>query len=386
MLIERQIKNKIIELCKSFPVLGIIGPRQSGKTTLLRELFPNYKYYNLESPDQLAIVENDPATFIKTQNNIIIDEVQRYPDIFSYIQAEVDEREQMGDFLISGSENLLLSQKISQSLAGRAAYSTLLPLSINELESSMQAKPNYYEQILKGFYPAIYSRKVKPSIYYNQYISTYVERDLRNISSISNLSLFRKFMALLAGRIGQVVNYSSLSNDVGVTANTIEHWISILEACYIVIRLQPFYNSFGKRYIKSPKIYFTDTGLACNLLGINKVDELVNHYLIGGLFENLCIMEIQKHIENSFSTSKLYYYRDSNGNEVDLIIDDGIDQTPVEIKSSGTFSKSFLSGLEYWKKINPNSKNSYVIYSGDSKELGKDNSLINWKDISKILS
>jgi len=298
-MIPREIINLIETFLLGFPVVGLIGPRQSGKTTLMRSMFPEYKYYNLESPDVRSFIESDPAGFIKSQHNVMIDEVQRMPELLSYIQVAVDERQKMGDFIISGSENLLLSEKIGQSLAGRAAYATLLPLSIRELAASGEEVGDLYGQILRGFYPALYSRNVTPYTYYDQYAATYVERDLKNISNIRNLSLFRKFLALLAGRIGQVVNYQSLSNDVGVSPKIIENWISVLEACYLVIRLRPYHGNFGKRYIKSPKIYFTDTGLACYLLGIRDKETLSKHYLIGGLFENLCIMEIHKGILNS---------------------------------------------------------------------------------------
>ena len=370
-----------------FPVIGLIGPRQSGKTTLMRSMFPEYKYYNLESPDVLAFIESDPAGFIRTQHNVMIDEVQRMPELLSYIQVAVDERQMMGDFIISGSENLLLSEKIGQSLAGRAAYATLLPLTIGELAASGEDAGDLYERILHGFYPALYSRNVAPFTYYDQYIATYVERDLKNISNIRNLSLFRKFLALLAGRIGQVVNYQSLANDVGVSPRIIENWISVLEACYLVVRLRPYHSNFGKRYIKSPKIYFTDTGLACCLLGIRDTETLSKHYLIGGLFENLCIMEIHKMISNSGSNASLYYFRDSNQNEVDLIIDTGVKQIPVEMKSGATFTQSYGKGIRYWKSLAPGaaSQPAFIVYGGDSRPENGDFSILNWSELNRIV-
>jgi len=383
-MISRETKNLIETFLLGFPVIGLIGPRQSGKTTLMKSMFPEYKYYNLESPDVRSFIESDPAGFIKSQYNVMIDEVQRMPELLSYIQVAVDERQKMGDFIISGSENLLLSEKIGQSLAGRAAYATLLPLSISELVASGDEVGDLYGQILRGFYPALYSRNVTPFTYYDQYVATYVERDLKNISNIRNLSLFRKFLALLAGRIGQVVNYQSLSNDVGVSPKIIESWISVLEACYLVIRLRPYHGNFGKRYIKSPKVYFTDTGLACYLLGIRDKETLSKHYLIGGLFENLCIMEIHKGILNSGGNASLYYFRDSNHNEVDLIIDTGIKQIPVEMKSSATFTQSYGKGIRYWKSMSPSAGNqpAFIIYNGDEKLENTDFSLINWSELS----
>jgi predicted AAA+ superfamily ATPase len=387
-MINRELTGKIEQLSKKFPVVGLIGPRQSGKTTLLKSLFSGFRYYNLESPDTLAFVESDPGGFIRGQSQIIIDEIQRFPSLLSYIQAVTDERQKTGDFIVSGSENLLVSEKINQSLAGRAAYATLLPLSLGELALAKSIKKDINEQIVQGFYPAVYARHIEPGIYYDQYTATYVERDLKNLSHINNLSQFRKFLALLAGRIGQVVNRESLANDVGVSAATIENWFSLLEASYIIIRLQPYYHNFGKRHIKSPKIYFTDTGLACYLLGITNAGVLARHYLIGGLFENLCIMELQKYLLNHFTGARLYFFRDSNGNEVDLIIDNGTERIPVEIKSSATFSSEFLKGLKFWNTLAGAKTNGFVIYTGHSTGHSMDEtagfSLLNWKDLSAL--
>lgn len=385
-MINRQITSQINRLKKGFPVIAVTGPRQSGKTTLIKNIFPKYNYFNLENPETLSIIENDPAGFINSNNQkIIIDEVQRVPQLLSYIQSIVDEQKLMGNFIISGSENLLLSQKVNQSLAGRAAYINLLPLSNQELSQHKLLAKNIHKQIFTGFYPAIYDRKIDPIDYYNQYIATYVERDLKQISQISNLSSFRNFLALLAGRIGQLVNLSSLANDTGVAVNTIENWISILEASYLVFRLQPYHKNFGKRYVKSPKIYFNDVGLACRLLTLSKPSELKNHYLTGGLFENLIITEIKKHILNHSKSSKLYFFRDSNNNEVDLVIDSGTTQIPVEIKSSGTFSPQFTSGLKFWQKLSTSSKqNSFVVYNGRQTLAINNLQLLNWSNLNPV--
>lgn len=389
-MIKRHITNQINRLRKGFPVLAITGPRQSGKTTLLKQMFPKYEYFNLENPETLFMIENDPAGFINSQQNkIIIDEVQRVPQLLSYIQSIVDEKKVMGNFIVSGSENLLLSEKINQSLAGRAAYVELLPLSNQELMSAKLLKPSVHKQIFTGSYPAIYDRKINPIDYYNQYIATYVERDLKQISSISNLSLFRKFLALLAGRIGQLINLSSLANDIGVAVNTIENWISILEVSYLVIRLQPHHQNLGKRHIKSPKIYFTDTGLACRLLGISSPTELQNHFLVGGLFENLVIMEIKKYLSNHINSAQLYFFRDSNGNEVDLIIDKGTKLIPIEIKAGATFSQSYLKGVEYWQNLVDSVKKTtkqsgFIVYSGKQAHAGKYYSLLQWDKLNSL--
>ncbi|NCS86274.1 MAG: AAA family ATPase [Candidatus Pacebacteria bacterium CG_4_10_14_3_um_filter_34_15] len=390
-MIKRLITSQIDRLRKKFPVIVVTGPRQSGKTTLIKKIFPDHQYFNLENPETLGIIENDPAGFINANTQkIIIDEVQRVPGLLSYIQAVVDEQQIMGNFILSGSENLLLSERVNQSLAGRAAYINLLPLSLEELKTHAEVTDKIYAQILTGFYPAIYDKDIKPNDYYDQYIATYVERDLKQISNITNLSLFRKFLALLAGRIGQLVNLSSLANDVGVAVNTIESWISILEASYLVFRLQPYYENYGKRYIKSSKIYFTDTGLACRLLGLTAPTEVSKHYLVGGLFENFIIVELKKYILNHSKSAKLYFYRDSNGNEVDLIIDGGLFQIPVEIKSGATFSTEFLKGLEYWSRLKNDQLNTkkalpgFVIYNGTQAHKIKSYELLRWDNLSNL--
>jgi len=390
-MIKRLITSQIDRLKKGFPVIVVSGPRQSGKTTLIKKIFPDYQYFNLENPETLGIVESDPAGFVNANTQrIIIDEVQRVPQLLSYIQAVVDEQNIMGNFILSGSENLLLSEKVNQSLAGRAAYINLLPFSVEELETHEKATDKIYAQIFTGFYPAIYDKDIRPVDYYDQYIATYVERDLKQISNITNLSLFRKFLALLAGRIGQLVNLSSLANDVGVAVNTIESWISILEASYLVFRLQPYYENYGKRYIKSSKIYFTDTGLACRLLGLTTPTELSKHYLVGGLFENFIIVELKKYILNHSKSAKLYFYRDSNGNEVDLLIDGGLFQIPVEIKSGATFSAEFLKGLEYWSKLKrgqlhtKKALSGFVVYNGVNAHKTQSYELLKWNNLSSL--
>lgn len=382
--------QRINELKKAFPVIVVTGPRQSGKTTLIREMFPDYEYFNLESPQTLQSVQNDPAGLVNPKTHkIIIDEVQRVPELLSYIQVAVDEQHIAGNFILSGSENLLLSEKINQSLAGRAAYVNLLPLSYEELKSAGKEYKNLYKQIFTGQFPALYSKKYQPIEYFEQYIATYVERDVKQISNLINLNHFRKFLGLLAGRIGQVVNNVSLASDVGVSPNTIENWISILEASYIIFRLQPYFENFGKRHIKSPKIYFTDTGLACRLLELSEPEQLKNFFLIGGLFENFIILEVKKYLQNTKPTAKLFYFRDTHANEVDLIIDQGTTQIPLEIKSGSTFSPSFLKGVRYWTKLlNDESPKKalpgFVIYAGNKLYKTDEYSLIQWQDLNQV--
>jgi predicted AAA+ superfamily ATPase len=383
-MIKRNLAESIKSVMKGFPVIAVTGPRQSGKTTLIRELFSDYAYFNLENPNTLMMIEADPLGFISDYpSHVVIDEIQKYPALLSYIQTTVDSRKEMGAFVISGSENLLLSEKIGQSLAGRAAYATLLPLSRDELEESGLAPVSIYEQLFRGGYPALYDREITAEQYYSQYLSTYVERDARMILNIANLNAFTRFLFMAAGRIGQVLNLSSMAGDVGVSSPTIDGWLSVLEASDIAFRLYPYYNNFGKRFIKSPKLYFYDTGLACNLLSLKSSEELKQHYLLGGLFENYCITELLKKQTNAIERPSLYFFRDSKGNEVDVIAERGAKRIPIEIKAGKTYSGSFLRGLEYWKQISAEEPDGYVIYTGASQKIGKYR-LINWQEIHNI--
>jgi predicted AAA+ superfamily ATPase len=372
-MIERSINSTVEKYLMGFPVVAITGPRQSGKTTFLKKKFPEYQYFNLEDPDIFNIVQDDMGGFIKqNRNKMILDEVQKLPELLSYIQAEVDNSREMGRFILSGSENLLLSQRISQTLAGRAAYVNLFPLTVSEYREVF-ADQNFRDLIFQGFYPAVFDRNIDPIDYYNQYIATYVERDVRQIVNIQNTSLFRKFLGLLAGRVGSVVNYASLSNDVGVDAKTIESWISILEATFVIFRVPPFFENFGKRHIKSPKIYFTDTGVACRLLGVRTPDELRMHSQVGALFENLVIANYFKENAHRNIGHQLYFYHENSGNEVDLLLVDGENITPIEIKSSSTWNKSFTKGLVHFLKIakgaNYTINTPSVVYNGPSAQI-----------------
>lgn len=386
MYYSRSVSNQIDKLIKGFPVILVTGPRQSGKTTFLKHYFSDYEYFNIENPQTRELVESDPQQFLKLNpRNIVIDEVQRLPDLFSYIQTHVDDQQEMGSVIISGSQNLLVSEQISQSLAGRAAYQNIFPFSLSELKKHNLALDGHLEQILKGFYPALYSRNITPNLYYSQYLATYIERDARLIRNIQNLSQFQKFIGLLAGRVGQVVNVSSLANDTGISPNTAEDWISILEASYIIYSLHPYYKNVGKRLIKSPKIFFYDTGVLCQLLNLSSISELTNHFAIGSIFENFIISEFKKEIEMQNLSAKLYYYRDSHGNEVDLVIDTGSELIPIEVKSSSTFNTSFFNIFNYWRK-HVKDNNGYVIYAGDKSQQIQQEELVSWREIDTILN
>jgi len=384
-MIKRELSKKIKKQKSKFPVIAITGPRQSGKTTLAKTVFPEYEYYNLENLNTKKIVENDPVGFIDSlKRKVIIDEIQKVPELLSQIQIKVDEKKSTGQFVLTGSESLLLSEKISQSLAGRVVNNVLLPFSYAELQQSGNAIKDIDRQILTGFYPRIYDTKIGFADFYPEYISTYVQRDVRQLKNIGDLSLFEKFLQLLAGRTGQIINLSSLANDVGVSHNTIERWISLLEASYIVFRLRPYYKNFGKRVIKAPKIYFYDTGLLCYLLGIYSIKELRVHFAYGNLYENLVISEVIKKIYNDKLPLKIYYYRDSNQVEIDLIIDSGSTLYFCEIKSAKTFSQDFLKNLKkIQNKLTIRSK-KIIIYQGDLEQTIKNVELINFASIQRI--
>ena len=387
MYYKRRISSQISRLQRGFPVISVTGPRQSGKTTFLQHHFSKYSYFNLENPQTRELIANDPRQFLELNpKNIIIDEVQRLPDLLSYIQTHVDKRQEMGAIIISGSQNLLISEKISQSLAGRAAYQNIFPFSLNELTKHKLDLSNHYDQILKGFYPALYSRDITPSLYYTQYLTTYIERDARLIKNIQNLSQFQRFMGLLAGRVGQVVNVSSLANDTGITPNTAEDWISILEASYIVYRLQPYYRNMGKRLIKSPKVFFYDTGILCSLLNISSSKELLNHFAIGGIFENFIISEFKKEISETNKSTRVYFYRDNHGNEIDLVVDTGGSLIPIEIKSSATYSHNFFAGFDYWRKHIAKNVIGYVVYGGKHTQKIQADRLISWNQLGHIFN
>ncbi|MFN8344168.1 MAG: ATP-binding protein [Spirosomataceae bacterium] len=360
-MIQRAVTDKAQMLLTKYPIVSISGPRQSGKTTFSKLFAPDYQYVNVELPDNRLFAQNDPRSFLERyQNRVILDEVQNVPDLFSYLQVFTDERNRAGEYVLTGSQNFLLMQKITQSLAGRVALLTLLPFSYFELPE----KPPIDRFIFKGGYPRLIWQNILPEDFFPTYIQTYIERDVRQLIQIQNLSLFQNFLYLMAGRAGQVFNASSIANDLGVSSQTVEAWTSVLEASYIVFRLQPYYKNFNKRITKAPKIYFYDTGLLCYLLGIRAETELQLHFAKGAIFENSVILEVMKLYYNQGYRPQLYYWRDSNQNEVDLLIQDGLKLYAVEIKSGKTINSDFFKGLTYFKKIVPDAY-FYLVYGGD---------------------
>jgi len=380
MIIHRSLEKNLLKSIKKNSVLFITGPRQSGKTTLVRNLFKDYLYKNLENPEIRLFAYSDPKNFLNQSSKLVIDEIQRVPELLSYIQSIVDE-DKRKKFVITGSQNLLISQKISQSLAGRVAIFNLLPFTLQELKKTNSYKKDLYKQIFFGFYPRLYDRNLDPLEWYPNYIQTYLERDVREIKNIANLIDFQRFLKLCAGRVGQILDLSSLANDVGISVNTAKSWLSVLEATFILYRLPPFYKSFNKRIIKSPKIYFYDTGLVCSLLAIKTKDQLKSHPLFGNIFENFCISEVVKQNYHLNLNLQFYYFRNKSGNEVDLIYERNNQIYAIEIKSAATFLESFLKNLDYLEKISGNKIQKIIIYSGLNNNQFKDVLIQSWKNI-----
>jgi uncharacterized protein len=379
-MISRRIESYLKSVYSFFPVLFLTGPRQSGKTTLAKALFSNLPYVLLELPDQQRLAREDPRSFLmKYAKGAILDEVQHVPELFSYIQGIVDEDRDVR-FVLTGSQNFLLNEKITQSLAGRAGIVTLLPLSLQELSDRIP-KTLYEEWIVRGFYPELYNRNVPPELFYPAYVQTYLERDVRSLQNVGNLAQFNLFLKLCAGRVGQVLNLSTLAADAGVSVNTSKAWLSVLEASYIVFRLQPYYKNFNKRLVKSPKLYFNDTGLACHLLGIEREAQLSTHYAIGALFENFVIAECYKQRLARGKREGLYYWKDNKGMEVDLMVEDGETLKAYEIKSGRTANTSYFKNLVYWDKLSGSKIKSTVIYGGDISQTTPGGMLKSWKEL-----
>jgi len=387
MLLERDIHKELELLLREYPVVTILGPRQAGKTTLSKALLKDYAYANLEDPETREIASSDPKAFLNQfRGGTIIDEVQRVPELLSYIQVHVDAEGKNGRFVLTGSHQLSLHQAITQSLAGRTALLNLLPFSINELSQGGITYERFEEYCFTGFLPRIFEQGLRPTTAYANYYRTYVERDVRQLIQLKDASLFEKMVKLLAGRTGQVIDYSSIANDVGVDAKTIRSWFSILEASFVIFKLPPYYENFGKRVIKSPKYYFTDVGLLCYLLGIREADHISRDPLVGQIFENLVVIEFLKSRYNQGKAPDLYFYRDSNGNEVDLLVKTGPSLQAYEIKSAATFKMDQLKGVERFAKLAPSIEQAGLIYNGKSHTLSGNRQAFHFKEIHSILS
>jgi uncharacterized protein len=381
-MIQRQITPLITGLKEKYPVLALTGPRQSGKTTLLKNAFPDYQYISLEDPNIQYFAQTDPVGFLKIyREKIIFDEVQRVPHLFSYIQTIVDDSGQMGQFILSGSQNFQLIQNITQSLAGRVALFKLLPFDFTELAAAQFLPQDYSDIIVKGFYPALFDRQIASDIFYANYIQTYIERDIAQLINIRELRQFRNFLGLCAARVGQLLNISSLSNECGISQPTAKAWLSVLESSYITFQLPPYFKNFNKRIVKSPKLYFYDTGLVCHLLGLKSTIDIVS--MKGNLFENLIIAEMHKQNEHKYQHRDFYFWRDSNGNEVDLLYPHALTFDIFEIKSSQTIMSDHFKGLKFLQNIAADAvSKKIVIYGGNTSQERTGYSIKSWSDVS----
>ena len=386
-MITRAITPVLQQRAASLPVVTVTGPRQSGKTTLCRMTFPEMAYANLERPDLRAFAHDDPQGFLANYpDGAIFDEIQRVPNLLSWIQVDVDQRQQMGRFILTGSHQFELNQQISQSLAGRTALLSLLPLSVAELPASASL-PSIDSLIFMGGYPRVHADALSPPVAMGDYFETYVQRDLRDLLEIRNLALFEKFVRLAAGRVGQLLNMQSLAADVGVSGNTAGHWISILEASYIVFRLPPWFENIGKRLVKAPKLYFYDTALAAWLMGITKIEHLAAHPLRGGLFENLAVLEFFKAYANRGERPNLHFYRDSAGQEADLLIEAGRQLHLVEIKSAQTISSDAMRPISNIRRtLADRVSGATLVYGGNEAQRRSDFSAIPLAGISEKVS
>lgn len=386
-MIPRALAKELIELFEQYPVITLTGPRQSGKTTLARATFPDLAYRNLEDPDTRLFATEDPVAFFRSiPDGAIIDEFQRVPELTSRIQVLVDERRTNGQFILTGSQNFLTSDRIAQSLAGRTAIVRLLPFSIEELRGHVPNLPADVDTYLfRGMYPRVWDQGLDPVIAYGAYVETYLERDLRQLSHIKDLALFQRFLALCAGRVGQILNLSSLADDAGISHKTAGEWISLLETSFVVFRLPPFHANINKRLIKSPKLYFYDPGLASWLIGIEDHGQIATHPLRGALFENLVVNELIKYRYNRVRRHNLMFFRDAKGHEVDLLMPQPEGLIPIEIKSAATFRPDFFRGVEYFRsQIEPGPK-GVVVYGGDRTEERSAGRLCNFFTLADTL-
>jgi uncharacterized protein len=389
MIIHRDLAPLIQEMSTQFPVVAILGPRQSGKTTLAQLLFPNHAYISLEDFDMRTIAQEDPRRFLKDYPNtygIILDEIHYAPQILSYIQTIVDREKKYGYFIVTGSQNFLVNEAITQSLAGRIAITTLFPLSMNELVAANLVPDRLETVVLKGTYPRIYADSIPPLRLYTSYMRTYLERDVRQLRNILNLGLFKRFISLCVYRTGQLVNYASLANDCGIDEKTVRAWLALLEASYIIFLVQPYYKRFGKRVIKSPKLYFVDTGLACSLLRIKSVEELRDHPMRGPLVETFVIADLIKQQSNLERTPSIYFWRDQAGHEIDYILEESPEPIAIEVKASKTVIPDYFKELNYWRQLTDFQRSpSYVIYGGSTNQSWPGGQVISWQHMGHLV-
>ena len=387
-IVPRAADKMCVELAENFPVVAITGPRQSGKTTLAQTAFPDKQYVSLEEPDVREVALSDPRGFLSAlMDGAVIDEVQRAPELFSYLQGIIDKDRSNGRFILTGSHQFLLDRQISQSLAGRAGYLKLLPLSYRESRHGAGKMLNSNEVLWKGFFPSTAIHGADPRLWFGAYVQTYLERDVRELINVRDLSSFQTFLRLCAGRTGNLLDIGALCNEASIDYKTAKSWLSVLEASYVIHLLKPYHSSYKKRLIKTPKLYFLDTGLVSWLLGIKEPSHLEQHPLRGHIFETLVFSEILKFQYNKAEPSNLFFWRDSHKNEIDFLLDGGLSRLAIEVKSGRTLNPSFLAGLDYWKRLDPvRNKETLLIYSGDDViNRFRGHEIANWRNLEIAL-
>ena len=384
-MISRNAMKVLEKLVVGFPVVSITGPRQSGKTTLAQHVFSNKFYVTLEDPDIREQALDDPRGFLaQFPDGAVLDEVQRCPDLFSYIQGIVDKDGRMGLFILIGSVQFGLRAGISQSLAGRVGSLELLPLSLGELKSAGRLWDDLDTQLFTGGYPPIYNRPVETSQWQAAYISTYLERDVRQLINVKDIALFQRFLRICAHHVGQLVNLTQIANDCGITHKTAESWLSVLESSYLIRRLQPWYRHFNKRLVKTPKLYFYDTGLACWLLGIRSAEQVSHHAMRGALFENLVVSEAYKALFNQGEVPEIWFWRDLSGHEVDMVVERNSQFLSVEMKSGSTLSRDQFKGPKFWNELTGNEGQSALVYGGEQAQQRHEISVVPWKQMDSL--
>jgi uncharacterized protein len=386
-MFERAITQVLRKTVSTFPVTVLTGPRQSGKTTLLKELFPDYAYVNLEAPDTLLRAQADPRGFLELNERVIIDEAQHFPALFSYLQEYIDMQKIPGKFVLSGSQNFLLAEKISQSLAGRAAILELLPLTFAEFMSNPEMKqPDIWHYLFHGSYPRPYHEHLDTELWYQSYIRTYLERDVRSLMNVRELSKFQLFLKLCAGRHGQLLNMTALAQETGISQTQAAHWISILEASYLVYRLQPYYRNFNKRLVKTPKLFFYDSAIVCMLLGIESPKHLALHASRGAIFEGFVLTEIIKTIKGKGKATPIYFWRDHQGHELDGLIEKGNQLVTFDAKSGKTITSDMFDSLVKWQAVAGEAAvRSAIIYGGSQSMQQRGFEVLSWKSFADNL-
>lgn len=385
MVISRDITDLVLKYGMKYPVIAVTGPRQSGKTTLLKSVFPDYEYVSLENPDIRNFAENDANGFLERYaGKVIFNEVQRVPALFSYIQTKVDESGEMGQFILSGSQNFHLMENITQSLAGRVAIFKLFPFDFQELRTAGLLPGDYLQILVKGFYPAIYDRDIPSRIFYSNYVETYVQRDVSELIAIKDIRLFQNFLGLCATRAGQLLNLNSLANECGISQPTAKSWLSALENSYILFQLFPYHENFSKRVVKTPKLYFYDSGLLCYLLKISSVEQILTHPIKGNLFENMMIAEYVKRIHHTYRFQDVWFWRDSAGHEIDLLVHDGQNINIVEIKVGQTIMSDMFNGLNWWENLSGlKNLTKTLVYGGNESQTRSSGDVLPWKEFGK---